>query len=263
MSHEKQIEQLTQAVTQLTHTVTQQEHRFQRLFRFFIGTAVAALLLVGNLLWQYNWITPAHATGSQAEMQKMLEQLGVPKLIKNLNQLTGDMNHWMTAINTAAKEQQQAGQGDMANNIVTFINGMGGMITEFGMASKGQKQTFGGSFVENMVTLGNRLKQDSDVMRMGVLEKANNKQGQDPDDLARLMKFQKFAAQIGDDQLTAELNKPTTSPIYVVQQGLVDEIEFINTSLMQLNFNMSVMAKDMDSTMGRMGRMMSPLPWGW
>lgn len=95
--------------------------------------------------------------------------------------------------------------------------------------------------VSDLLTLSTRIKQDSDVLRQGLLKSSMNP-----------MAYEQLKSN-KDKFNQAIIDTSPTQILYSIQNGIKDEIHF-------LNGNIQSMVYSIDSTMGRVGRMMSPMP---
>ncbi|MEO5330958.1 MAG: hypothetical protein H7839_02975 [Magnetococcus sp. YQC-5] len=102
--------------------------------------------------------------------------------------------------------------------------------------------------VADIFVLTGRLKQDSDVLRRGMVQASLA-----PDAFAALQKDQKAYDQAINQASPSQALFSLQQGIHRIQQGIQQEVRF-------LNGNIQAMVMAIDSTMGRFGRMMSPMP---
>ncbi|MBF0340486.1 MAG: hypothetical protein HQL95_05910 [Magnetococcales bacterium] len=114
------------------------------------------------------------------------------------------------------------------DGLLTKTNGM--------MSDPGFQQA-----MQDFAVLGVRLRQDSDLLRLGLVRSSMS-----PETFAALQKDNKKLQE-------AINNTSPTQALYGIQKGIQDEIHFLNGSI-------QTMVYSLDSTMGRVGRMMSPMP---
>ncbi|MBF0180341.1 MAG: hypothetical protein HQM03_09990 [Magnetococcales bacterium] len=227
-NHEQKLEK---SLLTLTTAMAASEQRAQKLDKMVrLLTLAVAMLTTIALLPKLEWLVP----GAQAQTDSGKTTL----LQKEMGLAVDDLNHIQSII--VNLDKLLTGAVNLAGNPQTAatLQKLNNLLNLADAATTNPQMA---KVATDAMTLVVRIKQDSDTLRRNLLTPA-----------------QLASAKGNATKLEQIINEnppvPSTQQLMGIQSAIRDEIRF-------LNGNIHAMVLSIDSTMGRMGRFMSPWPF--
>ncbi len=177
-------------------------------------------------------------------MERLFRQLGAMVLILALIVLLPKADALMGRANAGLLEELGLVKQDMTH-IRSILSNLDTLLTVGSQFAQTPQMT---EATADLFTLLNRIKQDSDLLRIGLLQES--------------LSSAQFTA-LKKDPVAYHNAINSTSPtqaLFKLQKGIKKVQEGIQGEVHFLNGNIQSMVYSLDSTMGRVGRMMSPMP---